>query len=865
MKKFFTLVFALIAALSINADELYLVGDGTPIGWEGDGNMRQTCRMTETSEGVYEWTGLLKNGGEGFKICNSFGGWDGYHPSSENFAIGESGSDTYTTSGNDWKWNPTNTDWQYYTITLDQNAGTLSWKTVTPTLLEAVDGVYNIGTAEELNTLAFMLRNNVNNENFKVKLTNDIDYTAYKNGSMSAIGVTEKLPFRGEFDGQNHTVTVDLESYSTRFGFFGTIVGKVHNLKLAGKITATNRNQIGSFCGLLKGNDNQIYNCISTIEIVDAQSGDGTIGGSAAVTYDATTIKNCAFYGKISAPGRDGNGGIVGWANSGASTTIENCLIVADISWNGGNDFGRNNPSVVNSYKTTASDETLANGKMTYELNNKVSGGEDWFQTLGTDAMPTPLSSSQKLYANGSFKCDGVTPKEGSELVLSNTNESIIDEHVISEVDGICTGCHAVGQEAEEADGVFQLNKAGNLLWWAQYVNAGNPASNAVLTTDVDLSKAIYTPAGTSANRYVGTFDGQGHSVKLNLSGGNYQGLFGVATDGATIENVIVKGSVSGASYVAGIVGGSNGGEDGKKLSIINCGNEATITAGGANGAGIIGVNMSGSAHFYILNCYNVGNVSSGKESGAITGWTGGDKTTIENTYNIGTVVNGEGDGFIRGGGNLVNTYNLSATDAQVTSGELCYKLGAAFGQLLGTDAYPVLSDNNVYYVGDAGYATLYDTTTGYELNGDIEAFVATSHTTWLDLTKIDNVPAGTPVILKGGYYNKTAAELPAINVANELKGTDAATEADGTMYVLAKVDGVVGFYIADGTIAAGKAYYQSTSGAKAFFFNGDDATGISNVEVNDNFNGAIYNIAGQRLQKMQKGINIINGKKVLK
>ena len=274
---------------------------------------------------------------------------------------------------------------------------------------------------------------------------------------------------------------------------------------------------------------------------------------------------------------------------------------------------------------------------------------------------------------------------------------------------------------------------------------------------------------------------------------------------------------------------------------------------------------MSGSAHFYILNCYNVGNVSSGKESGAITGWTGGDKTTIENTYNIGTVVNGEGDGFIRGGGNLVNTYNLSATDAQVTSGELCYKLGAAFGQLLGTDAYPVLSDNNVYYVGDAGYATLYDTTTGYELNGDIEAFVATSHTTWLDLTKIDNVPAGTPVILKGGYYNKTAAELPAINVANELKGTDAATEADGTMYVLAKVDGVVGFYIADGTIAAGKAYYQSTSGAKAFFFNGDDATGISNVEVNDNFNGAIYNIAGQRLQKMQKGINIINGKKVLK
>ncbi|MCR5850812.1 MAG: hypothetical protein K6G92_08895 [Bacteroidaceae bacterium] len=31
------------------------------------------------------------------------------------------------------------------------------------------------------------------------------------------------------------------------------------------------------------------------------------------------------------------------------------------------------------------------------------------------------------------------------------------------------------------------------------------------------------------------------------------------------------------------------------------------------------------------------------------------------------------------------------------------------------------------------------------------------------------------------------------------------------------------------------------------------------------NDNEAIYNLAGQRLQKMQRGINIVNGKKVLK
>ena len=722
MKKLFTFVIALMAAISINADELYLVGDGTPIGWEGDGNMRQVTRMTETTSGVYEWTGLLKHGGEGFKIVDSFGGWDGYHPSSENFAIADSGTDTYTTSGNDWKWNPSNENWQYYTITLNKNEGTLSWQTVTPEVLAAVDGVYYIGTAEELNKLAFMLRYNVNKESFNVKLTADIDYTAYKNGSMSAIGVTEKMPFIGEFDGQNHTVTVDLESYSTRFGLFGTIDmnSTVHNLKVAGKITATNKNQIGGICGLLKGSS-KIYNCISAAEIVDNQSGDGTIAGISAVTYGASTIENCAFFGKISAPNRDGNGGILSWSNNGSETTIKNCLVVADINWAGGADFGRNNPSIVNSFKTNAEDETLANGQMTYKLNNYASGGEDWFQTLGTDAMPTPFATSAKLYANGTFYCDGVTSK-GGDIVLSNTDESVVDPHVFGE-DGVCTGCHAVGQEAEAVDGVFQLGNEGNLLWWAAYVNAGHPDANATLTTDANLSAAKYVPAGTPENKYVGTFDGQGHTVTLELKNSetNYQGLFGVATDGATIKNVVVKGSVSGKNYVGGIVGGSNGGTDGKKLSIINCGNEATITAAEANGAGIIGVNMSGAAHFYILNCYNVGNVTSGRESGAVTGWTGGDKSTIENTYNIGTVVNGDGDGFLRGGGKLINTYNLAADNAMVKSGELAYKLGAAFGQTLGTDAYPNFTGKKVYTFVSGDYANIDNLETA---NGDAECIL---------------------------------------------------------------------------------------------------------------------------------------------
>ncbi|MBR1499704.1 MAG: hypothetical protein IJ615_08795 [Bacteroidaceae bacterium] len=880
MKKVLTFVFALVAAISVNAEEYFLVGDGTKIGWTDNSTDRQATRMYEKESGVFEYIGLLKHATEGFNIVDTNNGWNGFSCSTENYAIGDAGTDNYKIRQEwDKKWNPEDENWRWYTITLNTNNGTLSWARDTFTPLTAVDGVYYIGTAEELYKLAIMVRS-ISEESYKVKLTADIDYTAYSNGINCAIGNVEKCAFNGEFDGQGHTITVDLSATWSRFSLFGTVVGSVHDIKVAGKITGVSNNQIGGICGLLKGNDNKIYNCISAVEIVDAQSGDGTIGGICAVTYDATVIENCAFYGKISAPGRDGCGGIVGWANSGASTTIKNCLIVADINWKDGADFGRNNPSVINSFKVDASDADLANGQMTYKLNVYVSGAENWFQTLGTDAMPTPFSSSEKVYANGTFYCDGVTSK-GGDIVLSNTDAAVVDPHAFG-ADGVCTTCKAAGEEATETDGVFQLNNAGNLLWWAQYVNAGHPASNAVLAADLDMSAAKYTPAGTSEYKYVGTFDGQNHSVTLKLenSGLNYQGLFGVATDGATIKNVVVKGIVKGNSYVAGIVGGSNGSEDGKKLSLINCGNEAEISAANANGAGLIGVNMGGAAHFYVKNCYNVGNVTSDRESGAITGWSGGDKSVFTNVYNIGTVTNGEGDGFMRGGGTLVNTYNLSASDEKVTGGELAYNLGEAFYQELGTDAYPVLDSSkpSVYQlaVGATGYATFVPTVNVAELPAGVEAYAAQVNKNaegQVYLAPVDEVPADNAVVVKakeGSYYYNDAATAAAIE-ENNLTFSAEAIETDGTQYILANGENGVGFYKATGTIAARKGYFTSASGVKAFYFDGDEATGINEELRMENEESSIYkqgstivNLAGQRVSKMQKGINIVNGKKVL-
>jgi hypothetical protein len=100
--------------------------------------------------------------------------------------------------------------------------------------------------------------------------------------------------------------------------------------------------------------------------------------------------------------------------------------------------------------------------------------------------------------------------------------------------------------------------------------------------------------------------------------------------------------------------------------------------------------------------------------------------------------------------------------------------------------------------------------------------------------------------------------------VENDLKGTAEPLEANGSQYVLASKDGVVGFYQATGTIPAGKAYIEKAgAGVKGFFFGGAD--GIAEVETGNDSDAAIFDLSGRRVVKAQKGIYIINGKKVLK
>ena len=140
--------------------------------------------------------------------------------------------------------------------------------------------------------------------------------------------------------------------------------------------------------------------------------------------------------------------------------------------------------------------------------------------------------------------------------------------------------------------------------------------------------------------------------------------------------------------------------------------------------------------------------------------------------------------------------------------------------------------------------------------------------------TLTSSVPANMGVLLMGApgeYKVYTHPDLEeTVPPANMLVGVLEDTEAPVGSYVLQQQDAVGFFEVVETspvTVPAGHAYLSmpGVAGVPAFFFTEEDyVTGIYKVQMAEE-NAAIYNVAGQRLGKMQRGINIVGGKKVLK
>ena len=749
--------------------------------------------------------------------------------------------------------------------------------------------------------------------NANIKLTADIDYSAYTD--QAAMFGKPSNTFKGVFDGQCHTVTVAFNNMTANeTGLFRRVNGgTIQNLKVAGTITTDKQFAGGIVSGIWQRGT--ITNCESAVTMNDTSDHDGTHGGILGWIQDKVDVKvqNCIFSGTLNMSNCTGCAGVVGWTQDANEVKVQNCLVTRTLYLKNADSNGivvRSNCDTSNNYytstvsgsniKTTGGTEaasgTPASGELCYLLNGSMSGGTNWYQTIGTDLIPTPFNTSSVVYANGEFYCDGVTSK--GTVTYANTDEQVVDDH--SFTNHLCTVCKAVGQEPSASDGVYQIADIGHLIWFSSHVNAGNTTANGVLIANIAQGDAKFVPIGNEDNIYVGHFDGQGYSVDLAINNPtlNYQGLFGVVTDGVKIEKVVVTGSVHGNMFVGGIVGGAKTGSGNTRTTDIwYCGNEATITAEGVNAGGILGCNLSNESSVIMTNCYNHGDIIGGGQSGALSGWIGDGKSSVRNCYNSGTV-NNPAKGFCRNGGAYFTNCYYTATsgtdnttedtshgqpavvaDADVASGALCAKLGFGFRQNLGTDAAPNFAFDHgfVAQISDAGYSTMYNIHSDVTIPSGIEAYAGVVNGENLSLVAITGaIAASEPVVLKGaaGLYNfmPTSGINKAAN--NDLKGSDGNVDGGANIYALAKLtpegetEPVVGFYpTGNYKIPEGKAYLKdNSSSVKGFTFVFDDeATAIEETLSNSPLKGEnIYNVAGQRIQKMQKGINIVNGKKIL-
>ena len=236
-----------------------------------------------------------------------------------------------------------------------------------------------------------------------------------------------------------------------------------------------------------------------------------------------------------------------------------------------------------------------------------------------------------------------------------------------------------------ESNGSYTVTSADGLMNIAKLVNGGKTDINITLDTDIDLTGKDWTPIGTSfSNKYTGTFDGGGHTIKglTVTTNDQFVGLFGSIGNAGTVKNVMmedvqitsnrssgfaggvagysdgtiencsVSGSVSGTVYVGGVVGAQWEG------SITGCSSSATVK-GMVHVGGVVGQTDVGAT---LTACYATGNVTieinpaKNIACGSLVGMNAG--SSLLACYATGNVTStGSSTGYVHIGGFLGDNY----------------------------------------------------------------------------------------------------------------------------------------------------------------------------------------------------------------
>lgn len=528
---------------------------------------------------------------------------------------------------------------------------------------------YEIATEEQLRNLAELVNDGTADPSnadasfstLYYELTADI----ILNEEWTPIG-TYANKFKGYFDGGGFVISGLMASGNGRLGLFGdadtgneiknvglkdvditasgsyvggvvgNTSGSVSGCWVSGAVVSTST-MVGGVVGNLS-TGGSITNCYATAGV----SGSSYVGGVVGGTYGPVSF--CYATGSVSGSGSS-VGGIVGWRYY--NTSISNCAAL-NLSVSGGSDVGR-----------IIGGTGGGTGNLAYNVAFAGMTGGDF----GADRGAGTINGADKTVAEIA----------AAESFWTKSSNNFVDDwyYAIWDVaDGFFPTLKNFsaaqpelpypfgGADGSDADNAYLISSEYQLRLLAIVVNAGDTAYNDKyykLTAEIELntwtdtdgdgivdagelannggSPHSWMPIGDSYDKFLGTFDGDGHTVSgvyIDAGSTAYQGLFGyLGYNGytATVMNVgVTQSYISGGGPVGGVVGRNHYGR------IENCyhtGSVCGITLVG----GVVGENYG-----TVSGCYHTGSVTgTGDSVGGVAGYSA-DGGSLQNCYNTGAV-----------------------------------------------------------------------------------------------------------------------------------------------------------------------------------------------------------------------------------
>ena len=541
---------------------------------------------------------------------------------------------------------------------------------------------YLIGSDADWETFVSYINDKGGNYRYSYyKLTADIKVTsmAGKNNDDNA--------FKGVFDGNGHTMTLDLtddgNSYCAPFRYVGKSTFK--RLHIAGKITSISYNA-ASLVGFQKYGTLNIYNCWSSVDIMCTKKSSYSCnaGFVGYISESDININNCRFDGSLQGADADGCSGFVGQRSSNRSSmNISNCLFAPTqltVATDNSYTFAYKSDVNTNNYYTTplGKEQGTAIGNMTdSELLNKL--GKGW-EKKGDKIVPV---FDIKNLTTGSIECNTFWAYTGEEVTVTPTVKDMDGNTVSAEnysvsfspspvkevgqytmtvkgnangYSGTLTHQFKVAQNisgtgtqedpylitSAEDWNLFAKSVEGGIDYYKKYVK---------LTNNITISTMVGVCDESGDRPFRGIFEGDNHTLTANITSTatddnkNNQGVapFHLIKQ-ATIQNLTVAGQITSASkYAAGLVGWVDGNYS--RSYIKNCVVKATITTSADCAGGFVGnICYSDRNYLHFTNSVFAGkiiNTSSddSRRAGGFCGYGYGD-SYFENCLENGTYTN---------------------------------------------------------------------------------------------------------------------------------------------------------------------------------------------------------------------------------